>query len=188
MLSRIMKKRYSISKFFTPDHMFKSFDEVTPSFLRSIGIDALLIDIDNTLAPYEQPDADERIIAWFDSLKDAGIKAALISNNHPPRVERFNKSLGLIAYADCGKPKSRMLLVAMEQMGSTIENTAGLGDQILTDTAAAHNLGLPSLIVPPIKDKTNAFYKVKRAIERPFVKRYRKEHHGNGPFPKWPKY
>ena len=183
-----MKKRYSISKFFTPDHMFKSFDEVTPDFLLSIGINALLIDIDNTLAPYEQPDADDRIIAWFDSLKEAGIKTALISNNHLPRVERFNKRLGLIAYADCGKPKSRMLLVAMEQMGSGIENTAGLGDQILTDTAAAHNLGLTSIIVPPIKDKTNAFYKVKRAIERPFVKRYRKERHGNGPFPKWPKY
>ncbi|MBE6549230.1 MAG: YqeG family HAD IIIA-type phosphatase [Ruminococcaceae bacterium] len=183
-----MKKYASISNFFTPDHMFRSFDEVTPEFLHSIGINALLIDIDNTLAPYEQPDANERIINWFKTLKDAGIKAALISNNHPPRVERFNKKLGLIAYADCGKPKSRMLLVAMEQMGSTISDTAGLGDQILTDTAAAHNLGLPSIIVPPIKDKTNAFYKVKRAIERPFVKKYRKKNHGDGSFPKWPKY
>ena len=183
-----MKKKYSISSFFTPDHMFERFDEVTPEFLRSIGIEALLIDIDNTLAPYEQPDADERIIQWFDTLTHAGIKTALISNNHPPRVERFNKELGLIAYADCGKPKSRMLLVAMEKMGSDLTNTAGLGDQILTDTAAAHNLGLPSIIVPPIKDKTNAFYKVKRAIERPFVRKYRLAHHGNGPFPKWPKY
>lgn len=183
-----MKKYSSISKFFTPDYMFRSFDEVTPEFLRSIGINALLIDIDNTLAPYEQPDADERIINWVKTLSDAGIKAALISNNHPPRVERFNKKLGLIAYADCGKPKSRMLLIAMEQMGSTISDTAGLGDQILTDTAAAHNLGLPSIIVPPIKDKTNAFYKVKRAIERPFVKKYRKKNHGDGSFPKWPKY
>lgn len=183
-----MKKYSSISKFFTPDYMFRAFDEVTPEFLHSIGINALLIDIDNTLAPYEQPDADERIINWVKTLSDAGIKAALISNNHPPRVERFNKKLGLIAYADCGKPKSRMLLVAMEQMGSTISDTAGLGDQILTDTAAAHNLGLPSIIVPPIKDKTNAFYKVKRAIERPFVKKYRKKNHGNEPFPKWPKY
>ncbi len=183
-----MKKYSSIAKFFTPDYMFRTFDEVTPEFLHSIGIKALLIDIDNTLAPYEQPDADERIINWFVSLSNAGIKASLISNNHPPRVERFNEKLGLIAYADCGKPKSRMLLVAIEKMGATLDNTAGLGDQILTDTAAAHNLGLPSIIVPPIKDKTNAFYKVKRAIERPFVRKYRKKNHGEGPFPKWPKY
>lgn len=183
-----MKKKYSFSSFFTPDYMFSAFDKITPEFLRSIGIEALLIDIDNTLAPYEQPDADDRIINWFKDLTDSGIKVALISNNHPPRVERFNKKLGLIAYADCGKPKSRMLLVAMDKMGSTRENTAGLGDQILTDTAAAHNLGLPSIIVPPIKDKTNAFYKVKRAIERPFVKKFRKKNHGDGPFPKWPKY
>ena len=183
-----MTKKYSFSKFLMPDYMFERFDLITPDFLTSIGISALLIDIDNTLAPYEQPDADDRIISWFKSLKEAGIKASLISNNHAPRVERFNATLGLDAYPDSGKPKSKTLVTAMKKMGSTQENTAGIGDQLLTDTAAAHNLGLISIIVPPIKDKTNAFYKVKRAIERPFVRRYRNAHHGDGPFPKWPKY
>ena len=183
-----MKKKYSFSSFLMPDYMFSKFDEITPEFLKSIGISALLIDIDNTLAPYEQPDADERIINWFKSLNDAGIKASLISNNHAPRVERFNATLGLDAYPDSGKPKSKTLLLAMEKMGSTRENTAGLGDQLLTDTAAAHNIGLISIIVPPIKDKTTAFYKVKRAIERPYIKKFRKANHGSGKFPRWPKY
>ena len=172
-----MKKKYnSLSKLMTPDYMFEHYYEITPDFLSSIGIKALLIDIDNTLAPYEQDEPDERIIAWFDSLKAAGISSALISNNHPPRVELFNKSLGLPAYADSGKPGKKTLLVAMKEMGSTFDNTAGLGDQLLTDTLAVHKLGMPSLIVPPIKDKTTPFFKFKRFLERPFIKKYKKAH------------
>ncbi len=156
--------------------MFDKFDSITPEFLQSLGIRALLIDIDNTLAPYEQPEPDERIISWFDSLRAAGISASLISNNHPPRVELFNRSLGLDAYPDSGKPKSGTLIKAMEKMGSDRENTAVIGDQLLTDALAAHRLGLVALIVPPIKDKTTPFFKFKRWLEKPYIKKYRKNH------------
>ena len=167
-----MKNKRTLKKLLTPDYVFDTFENVTPDFLHSIGISALLIDIDNTLAPYEQAEPDERIINWFDSLSKHSIKAALISNNHAPRVELFNKSLRLDAYADSGKPKSATLIKAMKQMGVTPEQTAGLGDQLLTDTLAVHRLGMPSIIVPPIKDKTNAFFKFKRRLERPYMRKY----------------
>ena len=64
----------------------------------------------------------------------------------------------------------------MKKMGVPPEHTAGLGDQLLTDTLAAHRLGLISIIVPPIKDKSNAFFKFKRRLERPYIRKYRKAH------------
>lgn len=167
-------KKYSLKYLLTPDYMFETFDMVSVDFLRSIGVSALLIDIDNTLAPYEQPEPDERIINWFASLRASGISASLISNNHPPRVELFNRSLGLDAYPDSGKPKSGTLIAAMNKMGSDASNTAVLGDQLLTDALAAHRLGLKALIVPPIKDKTTLFFKFKRWVEKPYIKRYNK--------------
>ncbi|MBE6546506.1 MAG: YqeG family HAD IIIA-type phosphatase [Ruminococcaceae bacterium] len=166
------KQRHTLPYLLTPDYLFDSFDQVTPDFLESLGIRALLIDIDNTLAPYEQAEPDERIKAWFDDLAYFGIRAALISNNHAPRVEQFNRTLGLPAYADCGKPKSKMLLVAMKEMGVFPTETAGLGDQLLTDTLAVHRLDMVSIIVPPIKDKTTPFFKFKRWLEKPFLHRY----------------
>ena len=171
--------KHTLSYLLTPDYMFKTFDEVTPEFLEALGIRALLIDIDNTLAPYEQPEPDDRIHQWFADLDAHGIRAALISNNHPPRVERFNKSLGLPAYPDSGKPKSSALLSAMKEMGSTPEDTAGLGDQLLTDALAAHRLDMISIIVPPIKDKTTPFFRFKRWLERPYIRKYHKkrQHH-----------
>ena len=158
--------------FFTPDYMFATFDAVTPAFLQSIGVRALLIDIDNTLAPYEEPDPNERVLAWFAELEKNGIKAALVSNNHAPRVERFNKSLGLIAYPDSGKPGRKTLERAMKELGVTHTETAMLGDQILTDCFAGKHIGLCAIIVPPIKDKTNLFFRFKRLVERPFIRKY----------------
>ena len=168
------KNRTSLSALLTPDYMFDSYRDVKPDFLSSLGIKALLIDIDNTLAPYEQAEPDDNIIAWFSALDSAGIKAALISNNHPPRVELFNKKLGIDAYADSGKPGGKTLLAAMAKMGVTEAETAGLGDQLLTDTLAVHRLGLISIIVPPIKDKRTPFFRFKRWLEKPFIKKYYK--------------
>ena len=162
--------------FLTPTYMFGHYWEVTPAFLKAQGICALLIDIDNTLAPYEQPLPDERIKEWFRILHENGIKTALVSNNHPPRVEAFNESLGLLAYADSGKPGKKTLLIAMETLGVTLEETAMMGDQLLTDSYAGKHIGMPSIIVPPIKDKTNLFFRFKRWCERPFIRRYAKEH------------
>ena len=171
--------------FFTPTHMFGAYWEITPEFLASIGVKALLIDIDNTLAPYEQPDPDDRIRAWFDGLKKNGIQAALVSNNHPPRVERFNQTLGLLAFADSGKPKKKTLLLAIDRLGAKKEETAMLGDQLLTDAFAGKHIGLPAIIVPPIKDKTNLFFRFKRLCERPFIRKYAKQHGYQGYMAFW---
>lgn len=160
----------------TPTYMFSSYREVTPDFLREHGIRGLLLDIDNTLAPYEQPEPDESIRAWVRSMQENGIRIALVSNNHPPRVEQFNRTLGLLSYADSGKPGKRTLLRAMREMERTTAECAMMGDQLLTDSYAGRHIGLPSIIVPPIKDKTNAFFRFKRLLERPYIRRYAKEH------------
>lgn len=155
-----------------PDYVFSAYRDVTPEFLKSIGVKALLIDIDNTLAPYEQAEPDGHIAEWFRSLHDNGIKATLVSNNGRERVELFNKTLGLPAYYKSGKPFAKNLKRAMADMGSDKSNTAMLGDQLLTDAAAGKHIGLRAIIVPPIKDKTNAFFRAKRALEVGHIRRY----------------
>lgn len=162
-----------------PDYIFKTYNDVTVEFLSNLGIKALLIDIDNTLAPYEQPSPDEKIFAWFENMKKSGISCALVSNNEAERVELFNKDLGLLAYYKSGKPFPKNLKNAMERLGSDVSNTAMLGDQLLTDAAAGKNLKLTTIIVPPINDKNNAFFRAKRALEVPTIKKYVKIH-GDG--------
>jgi HAD superfamily phosphatase (TIGR01668 family) len=157
-----------------PDYMFRAFDEITPAFLASLGVKAILADIDNTLAPYEQPEPDERIKGWIASLAEAGIGIAFVSNNDWERVELFNRTLGVPAYAKSGKPFKKNLVKAMNDLGGTLDTTVMLGDQLLTDALAGHNLGVKCLIVPPIRDKKNAFFKFKRWLEKPVVRRFKR--------------
>ena len=49
-----------------------------------------------------------------------------------------------------------------------------MGDELLTDVAAARRLGAKAIIVPPIKDKKTLFFRFKRALEKPIIKKYLK--------------
>ena len=168
-----------MSSWLLPDYIFPTYRDVTPEFLQEIGIKALLIDIDNTLAPYEMPEPDDNIRQWFKTLEKNGIKATLVSNNDRERVELFNATLGLPAYYKSGKPFAKNLKKAMAAMGTDKTNTAMLGDQLLTDAAAGKHIGLRTIIVPPIRDKNNAFFRSKRAMEVGQIKKYVKLHGGD---------
>ena len=160
----------------TPDVTMDSFRGVTPEYLRSLGAAALVSDIDNTLAPYEDATPSEEVVRWAGALKDAGISLTLISNNRRSRVEKFCRGLGCLSFARVKKPSPKYILIAMERMGSDRTNTVFLGDQLLTDALAAHRAGLKAIIVPPIKDKKSLFFRAKRLIEKPYLKKYRKLH------------
>lgn len=165
----------------TPDRMFPDYRSVTPGFLLENNIHALLIDIDNTLAPYEQPDPDPAILSWFEALRESGIRAVLISNNHADRVGRFNRAIGVPAYPDAGKPGSKIYKTVLQELALPPEEVSALGDQLLTDAWGAKRLGMRAIILPPIKDKTNLFFRFKRFLERPYIRRYARLH-GYEPF------
>ena len=150
---------------------------ITPEYIKEKGVDAVILDIDNTLVPYEIAEPTDEVRAWLTSLSEAGIKIAFVSNNHAPRVELFNKTLGYPAFPDSGKPFKKACRAAMEAMGSKPENTAIIGDQVFTDVLAGRNAGLAcAFLVKPIKDKKNLFFRAKRLLEVPVLKKYKKLH------------
>ena len=164
-----------MASLFLPDYMFDKFSDITPEFLESIGVRAVLVDIDNTLAPYEELDPSPAVIAWFDALRANGIKAALMSNNDSARVHRFNQSLRLPAYFDCKKPSTRCYMNAITRLSLDIADTCVIGDQIFTDVLVGKRLGLRSILVPPIRDKKTWLFRGKRFFEKPFIAYFKRE-------------
>lgn len=160
--------------FFTPDRIYGRFSELDPAALYAEGIRVLLLDMDNTLIPYEESEPNEEVLAFLSSLKAHGIAAALVTNNHKKRLKKFNAALGLPAYANSLKPLPHNLLRAMRKLGAGRKETALLGDQLLTDMFAARFAGIRSFIVSPINDKKTWIVRMKRKIERPLVRRYYK--------------
>ena len=165
-------------EFFYPDFYFEKYDDITPEFLAQNGIKTLLLDVDNTLAPYEQADPSEKNLKWFKALSDAGIGFAFISNNSSDkRIKVFNETIGAPAFAKSGKPFAKKTIKkALATLGGTNKSTAIVGDQIFTDILAGKLSGTRKILVPPIKDKKNLFFRFKRALEKPILKGYFKKH------------
>lgn len=159
---------------FMPEYCFNSYAEATAEFLLSIGVCGIVLDVDNTLEPYENPKPTDAVIGWLNSLKNVGIKAAIVSNNDKERIDLFNEELGLVAFSKSKKPFKKNVLLAMRAMGTDKSNTIFMGDQIFTDVWAAHNAGIKAILVPPIKDKTNFLTRFKRWLEKPILRRYEK--------------
>ena len=63
---------------FVPEYYFGKFNEASAEFLRSIGVKGIVLDVDNTLEPYENPLPGEHVVAWLESLKKQGISAAIV--------------------------------------------------------------------------------------------------------------
>ena len=157
-----------------PDYYFNTFDLCTADFLKSIGVEGIILDVDNTLEPYENALPSDRVVAWLESLRTAGIKAAIVSNNNGQRINLFNKDINLPAYYKAAKPFKKNLVLAMADMGTDKSNTAMMGDQIFTDVLAARNAGVRAILVPPIKDKRDLLTRFKRLLEKPIMKKYRR--------------
>jgi len=157
-----------------PDYRFQKFDDITPDFLLSIGVKGVLLDIDNTLEPYENAAPGERVLAWLAALRENGINAAIVSNNGRERVEFFNQNLSLPAYFKAKKPFKKRLLSALSDIGCQPSEAVFIGDQIFTDVFAARNAKMRAILLPPIKDKRDIFTKFKRLLEKPILLRYEK--------------
>ena len=159
---------------FVPEYYFDRFNEASADFLSEIGVKGIVLDVDNTLEPYENPTPGDHVKLWLSQLHERGISAAIVSNNGADRINTFNAELGLPVYYKAKKPFKKNILSAMDDMGTVKENTVLMGDQIFTDVWAAHNAGIRAILVPPIRDKRDLFTKFKRLLEKPIIKKYKK--------------
>ena len=151
-----------------PDYLFDSIYDIDISRLRARGITLLLADLDNTLVTYKEKIPTDRIRAWKEELKEAGITLFLLSNSRKPgRAQRFAQALGIPYEGHAGKPKSGGFHRAMARLGAKPEQTAIVGDQIFTDIWGGNNAKVMTILVRPIQFGT-AFRVARYGVETPF--------------------
>lgn len=127
-----------------------------------------MIDLDNTIAAYDEHEPSEPVLHWFEQFKGSGVNLYLISNStREERVLTFSKALGISSVMNARKPSPNGLLRAMGMANCEPEVSALIGDQIFTDVLAANRAGIVSLLVHP-KRFTNPFLAVRYYLELPF--------------------
>ncbi len=68
----------------------------------------------------------------------------------------------------------------MKEAGSDRSNTCVLGDQIFTDVWSGKRCRLLTVFVPPIRDRKDVIQRLKRALEKPILKKARKRKEKEG--------
>ena len=149
---------------FYPDEYYDSAYEIDYKKLYDEGFRAVIYDIDNTLVPQDAP-ADEHAHRLMDDLRKTGWQVMLLSNNKPHRVEMFVEGMDIDYIAEAKKPLKDSYLKAMEKMGTTVENTIFIGDQLFTDILGANKAGIKTYLVKPIDPKEEFQIVLKRRLE-----------------------
>lgn len=158
---------------FYPDEYLDSAYEIDYEGWYEKGVRGIIFDIDNTLVPHGLP-ADDRAKALFARLQKIGFKTLVLSNNKEPRVKSLAEEIGCglkyIYKAD--KPFKKGYLKAMEQLGTNIDTTLFVGDQIFTDVWGAKRLGIHNILTKPIHPKEEIQIVLKRKLEAIVLKSY----------------
>lgn len=150
---------------FYPNQAVRSAYKIPYEKLYQRGVRGLLYDIDNTLTEHGA-DATSEVLALMDRLKKIGFRITFLSNNNEERVARFNREIGANYICKAGKPSKKSYLRAMQQMGTTKENTVFIGDQLFTDIWGAKRAGIYAYLVRPIAAHEEIQIVLKRKLER----------------------
>lgn len=159
---------------FFPDDYIASTYVIPFGKLYEEGYRGLVFDIDNTLVPHGAP-ADQRAIKLFQKLREIGFRTCLISNNQEPRVKPFAKQVESHYVFNAHKPSTKNYKKAMEIMGTDLENTIFIGDQLFTDVYGAKRTGMRNILVKPIHPKEEIQIVFKRYLEKIVLYFYMKE-------------
>jgi HAD superfamily phosphatase (TIGR01668 family) len=150
-----------------PDLFVESVYEIDLQALRARGVRGIITDLDNTLVGWDEPDATPKLMQWLDDVRDEyGIKVCIVSNNNNQRVESFARPLNIPFIAKARKPRNLPFVRALEVLGTKVEETVVIGDQIFTDVLGGNRMGMYTILVSPVAEKEWFGTKFMRLMER----------------------
>ncbi len=160
-----------ILSYLKPDAVVDSLWDVSLDQMKSRGIKGLLVDLDNTLVEYRKYVSTPRVREWLKSVERAGLGICIVSNSRRrKKVAEFSQQVGVPAISRAGKPRRGSFRKALSMLGLAPEETAIIGDQLLTDILGGNRLGCYTVLVMPITRQEFLGTRIVRILERRILK------------------
>lgn len=170
-----------------PFSCYNTFDDIPLSNYYRSGKKVLIIDLDNTLVPYDEEVPNDNIKNKLKELIEIGFIIYIASNNHPKRVKIFcdeldKENINIKWMAHSFKPFKRCYKWALTDVKKEIpeitpKQILSIGDQLITDCLGSNKSNIDCILVRPIKKKTEKWYtKLNRMNERILLKRMRNKY------------
>ena len=160
---------------FCPNEFIDSVTAINVEGLRSRGIKALLMDLDNTLVAWQGYDIPDEIINWVREASVCGMKVCLVSNTRTSgRLDRISSILGVGFAVKAMKPRRAGFIEALNLLGVSSNEAAVIGDQIFTDVLGGNRLGIYTILVRPMHRREFFGTKISRFFEFFLMRLFRK--------------
>lgn len=160
---------------FIPDEFESSVFEVDFKSWYEQGKRVIISDLDNTLISYQESKPTPDVLSLFQALETLGYTIIIISNNTTNRLNTFTEDLTIDGHANARKPLLKTVKKAIN--GYPLDTILFVGDQLMTDVWAANRLKVTSILVNPIKRKTEKWYtRFNRRLETRMLSRIKKTH------------
>ena len=140
------------------------------------GIHAVLVDLDNTLIAWNNPDGTPEVRAWIDEMTIADISVIVVSNNNYSRVERAVAHFGVDFVSRAMKPFAHGINKVIKRYGFSRDEVIMVGDQLMTDIRAAHRAGIQSALVKPLVKSDSWSTQINRWRERRVLAKLEKKY------------
>lgn len=173
MIAKLLKR-----KWFIPNEFHDSVEEINLEELKNRGIRLILSDLDNTLISYDEDIPTKENLEFFNKIQELGMEIVLVSNNIPPRIQKYTEKLDILGFANARKPSRRGLRKAHQSSvdNYSLDEVCLIGDQLMTDVFGANRYKIYSILVNPIKKKTEKWYtRMNRKIEVQMLERIKNE-------------
>lgn len=155
-----------------PDVYVRSIYDIDLNMLKKRSISCLIMDIDNTLTPWNSSEISDKLWNWVQKAHGEGFRICLLSNNGQKRVKELSAKLGVAYIYNAAKPRRRSYQRALDIMDTTYEHAAVIGDQLLTDILGGKRMGMFTILVDPIDEREFIGTKVMRWIEGVLFRRH----------------
>ena len=156
-----------------PKANFNNVREIKIDFLRENKINALILDVDNTLIDFDK-NLEEGTIEWAEELKNQGIKLYILSNsNKKDKVKTVAEKLQIQYDYFAKKPLKTGFLKVQQKLQEKSENIGVVGDQIFTDVIGGNRCNMFTILVEPIAQKDIWITMLKRPLENAIKNRYK---------------
>ena len=159
--------------FTKPNYYVKRITDITPAYLKNIGVKAVILDVDNTLAVNKGKIVLGNVPKWLEKMEQSGIKLIILSNAMVDRMSGFAEKIGLEFVGLGLNPLPFGYFRAAKRMGVKAKDCAIIGDQLFTDILGGNLAGCKTVLVSPVEMENTKFFKFKRGMERRLLKRYK---------------
>lgn len=150
-----------------PDQFAASLVDIDAEDLKNKGFKSILVDLDNTLLPWNDSVVPKSVVEWIERAKSTGLRLCIVSNTHnPKRLAEVADFLGIPSIHRALKPRRRGFEKAARMLGCDPEQAVVIGDQVVTDILGGNLAGMYTILVKPMHKREFVGTKLSRLVER----------------------